>query len=61
MATFAATGPLRGSPSLAGLLVALLVLAPAAVCVTVALSGMGRVAAQINIAGNEAELAVLRV
>jgi signal transduction histidine kinase/HPt (histidine-containing phosphotransfer) domain-containing protein len=56
-----ATGPLRGAPLLAGLLAALLFLAPAAVCVTAALSGIGQVAAQIAAAGNEAELAILRV
>lgn len=61
VAALAATGPLRGSPILAALLAALLVLAPAAVCVTAALSGIGRLAVQIAAAGNEAELAVLRV
>lgn len=57
----AAIDPLRGSPLIAGALVALLVAAPAAVCLAVALSGIRRVAARIALADNEAELAVLRV
>ena len=57
----AATNLLLGPPLVASVLVALLVLAPAAVCLVTALSGMRRVASNVARAGSEAELAVLRV
>jgi len=57
----AATNMLLGPPLVASALVALLVLAPAALCLVTALSGGRRVAALLARAGNEAELAVLRV